>query len=122
MRRQRLLRKAMLGVVSVCAGGFVFQSGCTNLILGVTPCGTVFTFCSPADIANLIFPLLELPDFDADPSCTIPLGCGDGGVLPPLDGGPGGGDPDSPTGSGGGGLGGGGGAGGGGGGAGGGGI
>lgn len=113
MRRHRLLRKALVGVAAMSAGGFLMANGCANALLSITPCGTVFTFCTPADQANLIFPFLDLPDFNVDPSCTIPYGCGDGGLFPPFVGGPGGGAPDIPTGTGGGGLGGGGGGGGG---------
>jgi hypothetical protein len=98
----------------VLAGGSVLGSGCMNTLASINLCGTVFTFCTPTDQLNLLFPMLELPDFDTDPSCTIPLGCGGSDVLPPLEGGPGGGETDEPIDDSGGGLGGGGGGGGGG--------
>ncbi len=81
----------LLGVlfISVLFGG--------TCITSINLCGTVFTFCEPVDQLNLMFPYLEMPDYGTDPSCTIPLGCGDGDVLPPLEGSPGGGTPDAPT-------------------------
>jgi len=86
------LKKIMLATSVLLACGTVFS--CVNTISSVNLCGTVFTFCSPADWVNVWYPVLEVPDFNADPSCTIPLGCGDGDLLPPLDGGPGGGAPE----------------------------
>ena len=77
-----------LGILLI---SFLFGGTC---VTSVNLCGTVLTFCEPVDQLNLMFPYLELPDFDADPSCTIPLGCGDGDILPSLEGGPGGGSPD----------------------------
>ncbi len=95
MRRHRIIKKAMLSAAVVLAGGSVLGSGCINTLASINLCGTVFTFCTPVDQLNLLYPLLEVPDYDADPSCTIPLGCGDSDVLPPLEGGPGG-EPSEP--------------------------
>jgi len=108
--------KAAMSLATILAGGTMFQ-GCLNAALSVPVCGTIFTFCTPADQANAIFPILDLPDFNADPSCTIPLGCGDGDIIQNIPPGfPGGDAPEDPEDDQGGGLGGGGGAGGGGGG------
>lgn len=96
MRRSKFLKKCLLSASVLFAGGAVFGSGCANTLASINLCGTVFTFCTPVDQVNLLFPMLDIPDFDVDPSCTIPLGCGDGGVLPPLVGGPGG-DPAAPA-------------------------
>lgn len=109
MRNYKFVRKIMLGTSLLLAGGIV--PGCMNTLANINVCGTIFTFCTPADQINLMFPYLDYPDYNADPSCTIPLGCGDGDVLPPLVGGPGGGAPDQPQNDQGGGLGGGGGGG-----------
>lgn len=114
MSRTRVYRRIMVLSATIVAGGTVLQTGpCINTLLSITPCGTVvpLTICTPVDQLNLVFPYLRIPDFRADPSCTIPRGCGDGGVLPPIEGGPGGDDPDDPRGSEGGGAGGGGGGG-----------
>ena len=109
MRKQKLLTKVMVSAGLLFAGGTVLSSGCMNTLASVNLCGTVFPWCEPVDQLNLMFPYLDVPDFGSDPSCTIPLGCGEGGVLPPLDGGPGGDAPDQPSDDQGGGLGGGGG-------------
>lgn len=93
-----ILTVILLATLSMVMGGCVI-----NL------CGTVLTFCTPIDQLNLMFPLLQVPDYDSDPSCSIPLGCGSSDVLPPLIGGPGGGPPNEPTDNQGGGMGGGGG-------------
>jgi len=82
---------------------------CITLSAGCNLCGTVFTFCTPTDQLNLMFPILEYPDYYTDPSCTIPLGCSNGDLFPPLEEGPGGNAPDQPSDGQGGGLGGGGG-------------
>jgi len=111
MRRYKFLRKAVLSASVLLAGGTVLGSGCMNTLASVNLCGTVFPWCDPVDQVNLLYPMLELPDFDVDPSCTIPLGCGGTDVLPALEGGPGGGDTPPPSDTQGGGLGGGGGGG-----------
>ena len=35
----------------------------------VHPCGTIFGFCEPTDIDRMF---ADIPDYDLDPSCTIP--------------------------------------------------
>lgn len=115
MRSHKRIRKTIVGLSMVLATGTVFNNGCINTLASINVCGTLFTFCTPADQINLLFPYLEVPDFDADPSCTIPLGCGDGDVFTNIpDGFPGGDAPEQPQDAQGGGLGGGGGGGGGG--------
>jgi hypothetical protein len=86
MTRARKLRKVMLSVTAVLAGGTVLSNGCINTLASIPICGTVLTFCTPVDQLNMMFPLLETPDYDTDPSCTIPLGCGGGDIyqnIPP---------------------------------------
>jgi hypothetical protein len=100
----------MLGAMMLLTGGTVLS--CANTLANINLCGTVFTFCTPTDQLNLLYPYLDTPDYTTDPSCTIPLGCGSGDVLPPLEGGPGGDAPEQPQNGQGGGLGGGGGGGG----------
>jgi hypothetical protein len=75
MRRHKLWKKALLSVSVMLGGGTVMADGCLNTLASINLCGTVFTFCTPADQLNLFFPYLEVPDYRADPSCTIPLGC-----------------------------------------------
>jgi len=87
----------MIGLTVVIAGGSLFGSNCINTVASLPICGSVLTFCTPADQLNVLWPLLETPDFDADPSCTIPLGCGDGDLFDVPDGFPGGDAPDDPS-------------------------
>lgn len=115
MRTHNKTRKVILGLSMILAGGTAFNNGCFNTLASINVCGTVLTFCTPADQINALFPYLQVPDYRTDPSCTIPLGCGPGDVytnIPP--GFPGGDAPNQPTDAQGGGLGGGGGGGGGG--------
>lgn len=83
-------------LLSIFIGCTFIGNGCINTIVSLPVCGSVLTFCTPNDQLMIFFPLLEIPDFGTDPSCTIPLGCGDGDVFPPSDGGIGGNAPDTP--------------------------
>ena len=75
----------MLG--AVVTGGTVYaNSGCTNTILSLTPCGTIIAGCTAGDWANLIYPYLDLPDYQADQSCTIPGACGNNDSQPGIPG------------------------------------
>ena len=81
-RRAALVGLAVVGLV---------VTGCEPSILRqINPCGTIFTaqttdedgettagFCDPLGW-DLLF--LEIPDFSADPTCSIPGFCGDGFV------------------------------------------
>ena len=79
--------RRMAFVAATIVGGTAFANGgCMNTLLGITPCGTVLAGCTAADWANLIYPYLELPDFRADPACTIPSGCGAGSLQPAIPG------------------------------------
>ena len=119
MRRHKFLTKTLLSVSILLAGGTVLSNGCINTLASLPICGGILTFCTPSDQLNLLYPMLEIPDFNADPSCTIPLGCGGRGssdLFGPVDpnnpdAGPGGGASDPPSDATGGGLGGGGGGG-----------
>lgn len=81
MRRYRLLRKIMVSTSVLLAGGTVMANGCVNTLASLPICGGLLTFCDAFDQINLLFPILQTPDFRADPSCTIPLGCGTGDIL-----------------------------------------
>jgi hypothetical protein len=98
MRRTLKLRKALFTAAVILGGGTVMDTSCINALASVNVCGTVLTFCTPADQLNLFFPYLTIPDYSTDPSCTIPLGCGASDVytnIPP--GFPGGGSVNPPT-------------------------
>lgn len=97
MKQYRKYKKLALGATVLMAGGTVFQNTCINTLASLPICGAVLTFCSPSDQLIALFPLLTTPDFDADPGCTIPGTCGDGGSYEgPDDFFPGGGTPDEP--------------------------
>lgn len=95
----------------VLAGGTLLGGSCINTVASAPLCGTVFPWCTPIDQLNLFYPMLETPDYYSDPSCTIPLGCGDGDLydVDPDAGYPGGDAPVDPEDDEGGGVGGGGG-------------
>lgn len=75
MRRHKKLQRVILGLSIALAGGTVLDNGCINWMASVPVCGTVLTFCTPQDQLNLMYPMLETPNFNWDPSCTIPMGC-----------------------------------------------
>ncbi|MCA9256514.1 MAG: hypothetical protein KDA33_12790 [Phycisphaerales bacterium] len=100
MRWTKKKNRLALAATAFLAGGTVLQSNCANALYSLPICGTVLTFCTPSDQLNILFPLLETPDFSTDPTCTIPLGCGAGDEnffnLPDGFNPPGGGTPNEP--------------------------
>lgn len=101
MRRHTILKKALLGASVLLAGGTVLSNGCMNTLASINVCGTVFTFCTPGDQLSLLWPYLEIPDYQTDPSCTIPMGCDGSDLFPSIPGAPGGGASEQPSGGGG---------------------
>ncbi len=65
------------------ASPFGLLSSCEGILTTFNPCGNIFGFCSEADI-DLLF--ASIPDFELDPTCTIPFatgnGCAGGPILP----------------------------------------
>jgi hypothetical protein len=43
----------------------------------MNPCGTILSNCDPTDWWTIIWPVIEAPNYDRDPSCTIPYLCGE---------------------------------------------
>lgn len=99
MRWTKKKNRIAMAVTAALAGGTVLQSNCANALYSLPICGGVLTFCTPSDQLNFLFPLLQTPDFRADPSCSIPLGCGDDDIYNIPDGyaGPGGDGANQPT-------------------------
>jgi hypothetical protein len=98
MRKPRFWKKILLSVGVAFGGGTAAAGGCWDTIASVNVCGTVLTFCTPADQLNVFFPFLTTPDYFTDPSCTIPLGCGTGDLYQNIPAGfPGGSAPQQPT-------------------------
>jgi hypothetical protein len=91
MQKYTILKKSLLFASALLASGTVFSNGCTSTIASLPLCGSVFDFCAPGDQLSLFWPYLEVPDYQADPSCTIPMGCGNSDLFPSIPGAPGGG-------------------------------
>ena len=71
--RQRVRMSGLL----LLTGSITFQFGigaCRGLTEFFNPCGTVFAFCDAEDVDFLN---RTIPDFEDDPTCTIPFACGD---------------------------------------------
>lgn len=89
MARPKIKIRVGMGVACALAGGTTFISlpSCEAILTTVNPCATVFAFCDANDI-DLLF--ADIPDFDLDPTCTIPLlqGCSEGNIFPDQRGGP----------------------------------
>jgi len=57
--------------LAVLTAGAAFQiPSCEGVLTTFNPCGTIFGFCNSRDI-DLLF--ADVPDFNLDPSCTIPF-------------------------------------------------
>lgn len=101
MRRHKMLRKTLLGLSVVLAGGALLGNGCINTLASLPICGGVLTFCTPTDQLNLFYPMLDLPNYNWDPSCTVPMGCAGSDLYDPLNnvppGSPGGTGSDQPS-------------------------
>ena len=82
LRKSRTRR----AVVSLLAGATVLQFGfldsCTGILTVFNPCGTVFGFCEQEDLDLLLAG--NIPDWDLDPTCTIPYAVGNGCAGGPI--------------------------------------
>ena len=66
-----------LAVLTGCTFGSGLLPSCETALTTVNPCGSIFGFCEPTDM-DLLF--ADVPDFELDPTCTIPYyGFGDPG-------------------------------------------
>ncbi|MHC4066650.1 MAG: hypothetical protein ACYSUI_19415 [Planctomycetota bacterium] len=67
----RTKRRVLTGLAVLT--GCTFASGllpsCETALTTVNPCGSILGFCDPTDI-DLLF--ADVPDFELDPTCTIP--------------------------------------------------
>jgi hypothetical protein len=101
MRRHKKLQRVALSLSIILAGGTVLGDGCINTLASIPVCGTLLTFCTPQDQLNLMFGMLDLPNYNWDASCTVPYGCGTGDLYNPTTttppGTPGGNAPDQPS-------------------------
>lgn len=74
-RMNRGVAKLMLVLMPLVGGTLLGQ--CYDTVTLVNPCGTLLTenVCSEQDWWNWTFPGRTSPNFDLDPSCTIPGQC-----------------------------------------------
>ena len=73
----RKLGAKLLLVALAATCGRLYQSGCyESMLVGLNPCGTVLAICTPEDWYRAISPALTFPNYELDPSCTIPYSCG----------------------------------------------
>ncbi len=83
MAHHGFMRRLAILMASAASGGIVLLSlpSCEAVLTTVNPCATVFEFCDANDI-ELLF--ADVPDFDLDPTCTIPFlaGCSAGNIFP----------------------------------------
>jgi hypothetical protein len=69
----RSFRRSYLKLAAVLGGGICLGTpipSCETVLTTVNPCGTVFAFCDPQDV-DVLF--ATIPDFELDPTCTIPF-------------------------------------------------
>lgn len=76
--RDRIRRRIAIGLLMLAPLiGTTFAPGCLETaLLAANPCGTVLSNCTPDQWYALIWPVVTAPDYDRDPSCTIPYLCG----------------------------------------------
>jgi hypothetical protein len=84
--KRSLKSRAWRAAVSLLTGAVVFQLGfldsCTGLLRVFNPCGTIFGFCEQEDLDLILAD--SLPDWDLDPTCTIPFAAGGGCAGGPI--------------------------------------
>ena len=77
------MKKRLFAVAAVVIGcNLALFPSCETVATTVNPCGSIFGFCDPTDVDRLF---ADIPDWDLDPSCSIPYygldatGAGGGG-------------------------------------------
>ena len=71
LRRRLLMRAALF---SGCLFALVNSTQCEWMLERFDPCGTILANCEPG---SLQLQFADVPDYDYDPTCTIPGQCGD---------------------------------------------
>ncbi len=66
-KRRVLVTLAVMASGSVSASGFL--PSCETTLTTLNPCGSIFGFCDPTDVP-LMF--ADIPDYELDPTCSIP--------------------------------------------------
>ena len=57
-------------VIALIGCNMAIFPSCETIVTTVNPCGTIFGFCDPTDIDRIF---ADFPDFDLDPTCSIPF-------------------------------------------------
>ena len=72
MWRSKWIR--VLGLAIVIVASCLYQGACLSALYGVNPCGTILANCDPTEYEQLFGDYYE-PDYNVDPTCTIPFEC-----------------------------------------------
>jgi len=81
--RHKTVKRVLLAAL-VLTSGSLFASSCLEtFLMAFNPCGTIFAFCTEQDWLRIIDPVITAPNYDVDPSCTIPFRC-DPPYPPPI--------------------------------------
>ena len=76
--RQRAKRLMLAGVALMCGFTFLYIPSCKGILTTFDPCGTILGNCTPGTF-DLLF--ADVPDYNVDPTCTIPGGCTEAGAA-----------------------------------------
>ncbi len=75
-------RQRLIGLFFIATSGMLLELSCAGVgekvVTGINPCGTILN-CDPVEW-DLI--TSDYPDWDLDPTCTVPGQCGT--VWPPV--------------------------------------
>ena len=70
LRLSGMNKKRLLVVAAVVVGcPLALFPSCKTVATTVNPCGSIFGFCDPTDVDRLF---ADIPDYDLDPTCSIP--------------------------------------------------
>ena len=73
------MKKRLFAVAAVVVGcNLALFPSCETVATTVNPCGSIFGFCDPTDVDRLF---ADIPDWDLDPSCSVPYYGLDGGGV-----------------------------------------
>lgn len=71
IRLSGTMKRRVLAVAAVVVVGcnLAWFPSCETVATTLNPCGTIFGFCDPTDIDRMF---ADIPDYELDPTCTIP--------------------------------------------------
>jgi len=83
MKRSIAVRKLLTSAALGLSGGvtLLWIPSCETVLTTFNPCSTILEFCDENDI-DLLF--ADVPDYELDPTCTVPYlaGCSTGNIYP----------------------------------------